>query len=194
MCATRPSDQGFTLIEMLVAVVIMALGAILTFSVLRFSSTEGASIVDQMQDSVHAAQNFASDTGCYPSTMADMGPAGANGASTGLFGCSPDNAHWNGPYLESGSFLNGNLSIPQSQSGEPNSIAQIETGTWLANNPEMQGRGANEIAVVLGPVSPQVSMVFCKKCGGCAAVGSSTPPSTCFTTGNDVGEVFATAQ
>lgn len=189
-----PSEQGFTLLQILVASVIITVIAAISAYFLNMASTRGHALYDQTLRIVHASQFFASNTGCYPGTLAALGTAGANGQATGLDGCVPQQNAWNGPYLTALAFNGQNVQIPSDQSGATGTVAQIETGQWLDGNPAMQGRGPEEIAIVLGPVSPSAQAAFCKACNGCAGNGLQTA-SACFTaSGDSIGYVFATAQ
>lgn len=190
------AESGFSLIGILVAVLIAVIVTAATVYYLNLSNTRGEAVYQTMNAIVRASQNFAQDTGCYPANVAALGTPGANGQAAGLAGCAPNEQQWDGPYLtQTNVFPGGNLSIPESDSGAPGTTATIESGDWLSQNPEMAGRGKEEIAVVIGPVSASTRAEFCKRCNGCAESGNNIP-STCFITnvnGNEatVGKVFA---
>lgn len=190
----HPHEQGFTLIQILIAVVIATLIAAISAYFFSLSSTQGHALYEQTMRFVHASQFFAHDTGCYPGTLSVLGTAGANGQATGLNQCAPEQNDWDGPYLSAVTFNGQSVRIPALQSGKTGTTAQIETGQWLDGNSAMQGRGQEEIAIVTSPVTPSAQASFCKACNGCSGNGQSTA-STCFTTSGDtIGYVFATAQ
>lgn len=189
--AVSLSESGFSLIGILVAIIIALLITCATFYYLDLSGTRGKAIYQTMQSVIHASQNFAANTGCYPGDMSALGTPGAGGHAMGLDDCVPNNHQWDGPYLTQTIYTtNGDLPIPGSQSGAQGTVAAIETGNWLSNNAEMAGRGSLEVAVVIGPLSADTQGKVCKLCNGCAGQGQNTP-STCFVQGKSVGEVFA---
>lgn len=188
------SERGFSLIEMLAAAIIMTIIVGSAVYYLSLSGSRGQAIYNTLTEVSQASQNFANNTGCYPGNIASMGIPGANGQASSFDGCTINFNGWDGPYITQDNLLsNGNLPIPTSNSGESGTEAEIESGSWLSQNPEMDGRGPVEIAVVVGPVSPSVIASVCKICDGCSENGNNLP-STCFVTGNSIGKVFASVQ
>ena len=183
------AESGFSLIGMLAALVIAVIVTAAAVYYLNLSNTRGEAIYQTMNAIVRASQNFAQDTGCYPANVAALGTLGANGQAAGLMGCAPDEQQWDGPYLTQTN-PRGKLTIPDSDSGMPGTTATITKGDWLSQNPEMAGRGKEEVAVMIGPVSASTRAEVCKRCNGCAEQGNNIP-STCFVTGDSVGKVFA---
>jgi general secretion pathway protein G len=92
---TRQSEQGFTLVEMLVVITIIGLimGLIgpRVLNYLSESKVKAAKI--QMQSFGSALDLFNLDTGRYPSTAEGL---------TALVRRTPGVAAWNGPYLKGG--------------------------------------------------------------------------------------------
>ncbi len=188
------SEKGFSLLEMLAAAIIMTIIVGSAVYYLSLSGSRGQAIYSTLSEVAQAGQNFANNTGCYPSNIASMGIPGANGQAVGFNNCTVNQNQWDGPYITQDDLLSdGNLPVPTSNSGESGTEAAIESGTWLSQNPEMAGRGAVELAVVIGPISPSVIASVCKICDGCSENGNNLP-STCFVTGNSVGKVFASVQ
>lgn len=196
---TSVSESGFSLIGILAAAVIavMVMGTAVYY--LNLSNTRGEAIYQTMNALVQASQNFAQDTGCYPSNVVDLEARGINGENGPIYCLGGQMANldqWDGPYITpSRVFPSGNIHIADSESGMHDTMAYLAVGDWLSQNPEMAGRGKEEVAVMIGPVSASTQAEFCKRCNGCAEPGNNIP-STCFMTNVDgrgatVGKVFA---
>ncbi|MHB1644492.1 MAG: prepilin-type N-terminal cleavage/methylation domain-containing protein [Acidithiobacillus sp.] len=186
----RSQEGGFTLAELVVVVMVLMVLATVSLFVINMGASRGRALYHEVLGTVQSAQYFARDTGCYPADMAILINPDHTGGGTGLSGCQADLAHWHGPYLQ-GAFTNGqNVALGDDVTGEQGGTLSIQTGTWLSGAPSMAGRGNTEIALLAGPVTPDVQAAFCRRCGGCAPAAGQ---STCFTLGaNEVGYVFAT--
>lgn len=186
----RGREDGFTLTELIVVVVVLAVLSTVSLFVVNMAPSRGRALYHEITGTIQAAQYFAHNTGCYPADMAILINPGHTDGGTGLDGCQADLAHWHGPYLQ-GAVTNGlNVALGDDITGEQNGILSIQTGTWLAGIASMAGRGGTEIALVAGPVTPQIQAAFCRRCDGCSPASGQ---SACFTLGaNEVGYVFAT--
>lgn len=186
----RGGEYGFTLTELIVVAVILAVISSVFLFVVNMAPSRGRALYHEVTGTIQAAQYFAHNTGCYPADMAILINPGQTSGGTGLDGCQSDLAHWHGPYLQ-GALTNGlNVALGDDVTGEQGSTLVIQTGTWLAGSTAMNGRGGTEIALMAGPLTPQVRAAFCRRCDGCAPASGQ---STCFTLGaNEVGYVFAT--
>jgi prepilin-type N-terminal cleavage/methylation domain-containing protein len=186
----RGREDGFTLTELIVVVVILAVISSVFLFVVNMAPSRGRALYHEVTGTIQAAQYFAQNTGCYPADMAILINPGQTSGGTGLDGCQADLAHWHGPYLQ-GALTNGlNVALGDDVTGEQGGTLSIQTGTWLAGTASMAGRGGTEIALVAGPVTPQIQAAFCRRCDGCSPASGQ---SACFTLGaNEVGYVFAT--
>jgi len=193
------AESGFSLIGMLATLVIAVIVTAAAVYYLNLSNTRGEAIYQTMNAIVRASQNFAQDTGCYPSNVVDLETQGINGVGGPidcLGGYKANIDQWDGPYITpSRVFPGGNIHIAASDSGMHDTMAYLAVGDWLSQNPEMAGRGKEEVAVMIGPVSASTQAEVCKRCNGCAEQGNNLP-STCFVTNVDgrgltVGKVFA---
>lgn len=186
----KDREEGFTLAELVVVIVVAVTLMTVALFVMNMASSRGRALYHQIVGTVQAAQYFAYGTGCYPADMAMLINPGNTSGGTGLSGCQADLAHWHGPYLQ-GALTNGlNVALGDDVSGEQGGTLSIQTGSWLAGSASMAGRGGTEIAILAGPVTPEIQAAFCRRCGGCSPASSQ---STCFTLGtNEVGYVFAT--
>ena len=183
-------ESGFTLMELIVVLVVVGVLYAVALFVLNLAPSRGRAIYHEVTGTVQAAQYFAHNTGCYPADMAMLINSDETSGGTGLGGCQADLAHWHGPYLQ-GALTSGlNIALEDDVTGKQGSTLSINTGTWLSGTTAMSGRGNTEIALLAGPLTPQVQAAFCRQCGGCSPAASQ---STCFTMGtNEVGYVFAT--
>lgn len=192
------AESGLTLVEMLIAGVVLTIFVGIAFSYFSMSSTRGHALYTKTLSFVHASEFFAKDTGCYPNSLSSLGNAGSNGQAEGLNGCTPQQDQWDGPYLSNANFNGGNVVIPSSESGAANTVAKIETGSWMTGSGMMTGRGNVEIAIVMSPVSVSAQKAFCALCNGCYGQGQnaqSNAQTACIApSNNSIGYVFATAQ
>lgn len=173
------NESGFSLIEVLAAIVVLLLIIGAAFYYVSFSSTRGKAIYQTMNSAVEASQEFLQDTGCYPNNMASLGTPGSMGRAQGLDGCVPNDNQWDGPYLtQTTNFPSGNLSIPETESGKSGTSLSITYGGINADNAVMQGRGEFGVSIFVGPLEPQVAKEICKLCNGCSE-NDKPMPSTC---------------
>ena len=181
---------GFTLTELVVVIVIAVTLISVALFVINLAPSRGRALYHEIMGTVQAAQYFAHNTGCYPADMAILINPGQTSGGTGLNGCQADLSNWHGPYLQ-GALTSGlNVALGDDVTGEQGGTLSIQTGTWLSGTAAMSGRGSTEIALLAGPMTPQVQAAFCRRCGGCSPASIQ---STCFTMGtNEVGYVFAT--
>jgi hypothetical protein len=185
--------------ELIVVIVISMVFSAVAFFLLTLASSRGRALYHEVTGTVQAAQYFAHDTGCYPADMAMLVNLDKTSGGTGLSGCQANLAQWHGPYLQGALLTSGlNVALGDDVTGKQGSTLSINTGTWLSGTAAMSGRGKTEIALLAGPLTPQIQAAFCRRCGGCSPAASQSPAaiqsqSTCFTRGtNEVGYVFAT--
>jgi general secretion pathway protein G len=96
----RRSHAGFTLIEMLIVIVVIAILALIVIPRLMGAGRKAkeAALRGDLHQIRNAVQQFEADCGDYPAALANLQTAPAAGSSGGQ-GISLDVSAWQGPYL-----------------------------------------------------------------------------------------------
>jgi len=106
---TNRKSKGFTLIEMLIVIVVIAILALIVIPRLLGAGRKAkeATLKGDLHQLRNAIQQFEADCGDYPLAIADLQTAPAGG-SVGGTGIAIDVQGWQGPYLRT---PDGNLPV-----------------------------------------------------------------------------------
>jgi type II secretion system protein G len=99
----KRGNRGFTLIEMLIVICVIAILALIVIPRLLGAGRKAkeSALAGDLHEIRDAIQQFQADLGDYPAALADVMAANAAGLSstTGGSGLSLDTTNYNGPYL-----------------------------------------------------------------------------------------------
>ena len=100
MCKLAKSRKGFTLIEMLIVIVVIAILAMIVIPRLLGAGRKAkeSALRGDLQQLRNSIQQFEADCGDYPAALGDLMAAPAAGSSGGQ-GLSLDTVAWKGPYM-----------------------------------------------------------------------------------------------
>lgn len=165
-------ESGFTLIEILVAISLLALIAAVSFFAFNGNKSKGQVLFSAMTSIAHATARYQLDTSCIP-LHPDMLFNSTLASSTDN-SCGVDlTATWDGPYLKAVQVDgNGDIALPQ--------IGALTTlGIGPAPTP-IVGGGSNQYAVIAKNVPGAVIREAMRACNGGA--NSATSSGVCQST------------
>ncbi len=98
---TRRGSKGFTLIEMLIVIVVIAILALIVIPRLLGAGRKAkeAALKGDLHQLRNSIQQFEADCGDYPALLTDLQAPGPAAGSTGGQGLDLDVTGWQGPYL-----------------------------------------------------------------------------------------------
>lgn len=185
-------EQGFTLIEILIALGVLA--TIIAGTVIFFnpSKSKGQTLYSTMSAVSQAATRFQLATACYPYQTELLFDKSAVSGNTNNSCGENVSSTWNGPYMQTKAInANGNITFPQIA---PNVAIKIISGSFLPNGSSTQ-YAVEAINVPIG-----VAKQAFKACTGgtsTSSYGSNTVAGNCFMAASpssgitSIGYVFA---
>lgn len=171
-CSRPARQEGFTLLELMVA--IMLIGVIAALAVFAFnpSKSKGEILFSTMSSVAQAADRFSLDTSCYPYQTNQLFDSGAVSGSTSNSCGSDVSAAWNGPYMKAMSVnASGDITVPQ--------IGPTTALTIGPANPPITGDGTTQVAVIATGVPEAIAQQAMRTCDGGTSAADGTTAASC---------------
>ena len=104
------AEKGFTLVELLIALVVIVVLAGISLTYFNTSGSKGKALFAMMSETADAAEIFRADVSCYPLTTGVLlqDPGKANKTASWCPNLSVG-ANWKGPYIKPNPLVNGNI-------------------------------------------------------------------------------------
>ena len=152
----RPQEEGFTLIEIIVALAILVILGTVLFFHFNMSKSKGQALVTAMQGIASAATRFNTDTSCMPTNTGEL--FNQNLAGTNNY-CGIDVASsWNGPYMADRT-LDANSNVLLTSIAPATSLKVVE-GAFLNDG------NSTQYAVEANNVPNAIATQAYRACGG----------------------------
>ena len=153
-------ESGFTLIEILVAVVILAIIAGIAFLAINLNSTKGKALYTAMASVAHSAEAFNASLGTYPTVYGAMVETAFEADNT--TGATLTTT-WNGPYAKPKDMgPNGNLHLNSIASNLTITFSPLTAGSAGA----LPNGEAYQYAVVANNVPNNIATQAVNACNG----------------------------
>ena len=155
----RSSEDGFSLIELIIALAVMVIAGVLVYNGFTFNKSKGQIMYSLAGSIAGAAKRMEVDTSCYPLNTAQLFNYKAYGGTTNTCGENLGSV-WNGPYSITYSTLSANDNIILNQLGQNVDARIIKTANTIPTSSE-----ANMIAVQFNNVPNGIASQAGIACG-----------------------------
>jgi prepilin-type N-terminal cleavage/methylation domain-containing protein len=155
----RSSEDGFSLIEVMVTLAVIVIAGVLLFNGFTFNKSKGQIMYSLAGSIAGAAKRMEVDTSCYPLNTAQLFNYKSYGGTTNTCGENLGSV-WNGPYSNAYSTLTANDNIILNQLGQNVDARIIKAANTITTSSE-----ANMIAVQFNNVPNGIASQAGIACG-----------------------------